>query len=1773
MPAKSTYSAGTAFLTVVPSFRGIEDAFKSQVRDMAKAADKDIASGMARGLKEAQKQARGAGAQAGKDFSGAYQEQARKGLDAAWKALPEPQPDVKMRKWNKALAQVRADMKELSTLRLGIDIDRHSFDAAIEQFHDKLVDLRDSASGINRDIDFYNADQAAKSLHELAKFTDSVNRQAADMGDQAGTAFNQRMQKVLGEGLERIAPFRINADSTEAERKITELYQRMLVLKAQRIGIDIDAATAFAQLREIHQELERLDRTNVRVDIRTNAHDAATGMGAFIQQAEQAGRSTEGIGHRANFSMSRLEYLIALGASLGTVIVPAALAAAGAVGTIGTAAAAVGAGIGVFALGISGVAGAVQALNKYENDQEKSSNSLNQAQRRLAGSAGQVRMAELSLANARRTIAEQEEDAARRVADAEQNLSDARRQARLDIVDAGRAVRDAQRAVTDAEEDAVDVRESLNEALRQAARDIAALDVALARNNVDQQKAVTAQKKALEEIQALRDNPRAHEVELREAKDAYDEQTVRLLELRQKQKELTEDKQRADKLGVEGDKQVIQARERVANADERVARAKEKLSREQEQRREVEYRASRRVSDAQRQVADAQRQQTRQALDGQFQLAQATNAVEQAKRSEQQSWEKAGIAGGEALDNLNWEMKHLSPAAQHFARFIHGLKDEMLGLRASAAEPLLPRLEEAIKLLLPYLPPLEKFIGKVATKVGDLAVESAQAFGSPVWQRFFGYIDKTAVPALDMMFQVGSNLTEGLISLFLALTPFNGQVGGGLIALSEDFAAWAERLNKTKGYQDFLIYVRENGPRVVELLGEVGHLFIDLVKASMPIGEVVLRGLTMLFDLINSVPTPVLSAFVLAIAGVSAGMLALGAVMRVQKIRQQLTDIFGQRAQRLVQTYAVETGRATDKTSRFGKATATIQGIAQATGTRVAGMASSVGTFGAKAATAVTATGPLRRGLDNVRGAAYSAATVLNGPGGVAAAAQVAGQRIGGLASQAGSAATGGLARIRQAAYEVAAAANGPGGLAAGVQTAGGKAKAFGTTIGGVATTLKTKMIGGLSSATAFLGGPWGAALAGATLAIGYFTAKSAEQKGKVDALAGALSALNGEYTDLKNEGKSAGDAAAEAFANAVKTNPELQTAVVTMNNLGVSFEDLVKASTGGDPSAVISAIDEEMRRLNDEMRTPGNFFQIFDNQDRSNRIDELGAMKDAFLKNAKAIGLNSEAQKLLNEADDRSAAITAIKNTNQGKGLDIQRNLIGVYDQNAKRIDELEGLVKAFGTAEGNAALRADALKQAIEGQTGAAKDANERAESWNGALLTLKETVDANGTSLHMNSREGLANRDAIQAAAKAAQELYLEEIKAGGELPKVTKKHGERIAALKEEAKRLGLAEDETNDLINKYGEVPKDVKTIYDTDGFDKVYKELERLHFMQEMIKKGVTGKDAEAEWKHRQSDQNRASHLGWAEGGPVRGPGTTTSDSIIGRLSNDEHVWTAAEVKAAGGHDEVIRMRQAVLGAGHHHLPGWATGGPVRRSQQWPIQVKVPTPKTLTLEEALSVAMDEAGLGEGFTGSPSGGALGGAGGGMGWRWQMAVLRAVFPGLNLISGFRANSYTGSGQLSWHSRNGGRAVDIPPRQDVFNWIHDTYGKRTKELIWGGDPGRGIFEGRHYRFSDLLLSQHGPYRGRPGPSPHIHWAFDQGGQLLPGWNMVPNFTGRPEPVLSPQQWTAMENFVRHNLAGGGRGDTYQLSYADSTLTPERFADIQRRAAVKDRIDRDNY
>lgn len=1705
--ATGVYSAGTAFLAVVPSFLGIESAMQSELRKMGAKLDAQMQASANKGLAGVGKNAASSGRKAADDFTGAFNKDVEKELSKAFSALPGEIDKNLETPWHKAMASLRKDIDDLRNEKVGITIDENTFVKSLQNMRDRMKQLEDTAPAGS---DFFNASAARTALDSALGTVEEARRRGQDQAEAYAGAFDTKLNQALDKGAKAIRPLTVTADTTEADRQVTDLRERIVALSGKTIGVNISAAEAIAEVKAIQEALKALDRDDVDIRVRVEAREASGALTSLTKDVEGTDNELSNMEKTANLTLSRMTYLILAGASLGSVLVPAAAAAAGAIGFLGTSAAGAASGVGVLMLGLSGLGTAIQALDKYSQSQAKSTNSLDQANRSLAGSNDAVQQAESSLANTRRTVANQQADAEEKVRAAVAAVGQARHDASISARDADRSTADAQRDLTRAETDAKDARTALNDAIKQAKKDMQDLRVELDRNGVDQQKAVTAQMAAVNDLHALQVNPRASTVELRRAKDNVDEQTVLLEELKSKRQDLQDQQDKQNRLGADGDTKVIAARKKVADADQKVGDQRVKAQRAEQDSAEKSYQSRQKIAAAQAKVADAERDQARQRAQGNYQIATAENAVATAARSQQQAVEKMGIAGGTALQNLNAAMANLSPTQRNFARFIFGLKDDFLDLRAAAADPMLPGFQKAIEMLLPYLPGVATFVGKIAAELGLMAIQAAQALQGPVWKQFFSYINDTAVPVMQNWFDIANNVVTGLLNIYLALTPLDGQVGRGLVGLSEDFAAWSANLGKSKGFQDFLDYVRENGPKVVHFLGELGELAVRLLIALAPIGAVALKVLTLLAEGLNLIPLPVLTVLVGVIAALSLGIAGLGAVVRAQKFKTELGTIFGDTAQKAIQKYAIDTGKATAETGKFRTGLSTASGMAGAFRDKIYTLPDGV----------VKAFGDKSRAFVNK----YAIET--------------------------------GFATTQSGKFEKAL------GSAAGViQTAGTKLKDLNTRVGGVR--------GAFSSLTSFLGGPWGIAIAAVTIAATTLGNASNKYHQDIKDMSDALGDLGTTFAGLQKAGKLGTADAAKQIHDLVDNNPKLQQAAILLGQIGISFDTLGSAAAGNknDIETMMKILDEQIDATSKKWQDDSNFlFTVFSKDARadSDKLDALRKLKAALKDQADQSGLLAQVNAILAGQDEHAAAITEIKTSHQKDNATVVAQLIGLYDTYDTKISHLNALIDAFSSGEADAATKTQALNDVIDDQTKSLQGANEAAESYNAKLLDLKESAKQNGASLDINSRAGLANRDALEAAATAARDLYVQDIASGAPMDKATQRHQDRINKLKAEAKQAGFSKDETDKLITTYGEIPKAVITSIATKNFTAVYKQLQQMQFMQFMLKQGKSASEALDAWNQEQQAMARAQAHGLsggftlpakATGGPIAGPGTGTSDDVVIRASDGEHMLTAEEVQAAGGHQAVYAWRKAILGG--LQLPAFATGGEIKKKPQataWPYQVNVAG------THVPSEADIEAPLWESLGGAS--GPVGNLKGGQGFRWQEAVMRAQFP--NVV--FTSTTGGHHAKNSWHYK--GRAIDmIPHTRQIMKWIHDTYGGSTLELI-GPYNDLDLWHGKPHQYSAALQREH---------QNHIHWAYDQGGLLQPGAQQVVNATGKPEPVLTQPQWAAVEqqNDIMRQLVANANsvprgGNTYQFEFKDTTLDAARLRSMQQREDAMNRVGR---
>ncbi|MER5671163.1 transglycosylase SLT domain-containing protein [Pseudonocardia alni] len=201
-----------------------------------------------------------------------------------------------------------------------------------------------------------------------------------------------------------------------------------------------------------------------------------------------------------------------------------------------------------------------------------------------------------------------------------------------------------------------------------------------------------------------------------------------------------------------------------------------------------------------------------------------------------------------------------------------------------------------------------------------------------------------------------------------------------------------------------------------------------------------------------------------------------------------------------------------------------------------------------------------------------------------------------------------------------------------------------------------------------------------------------------------------------------------------------------------------------------------------------------------------------------------------------------------------------------------------------------------------------------------------------------------------------------------------------------------------------------------------------------------------------------------ATGGPVRGPGTGTSDSIPTLLSNGEHVLTAAEVAAFGGHGAVQAWRQSIT-----------------RGEADPIRLPL------------------------------------AGGGAAtWQRLWGLVKGQFPAARLTDGYSPRpGYHGKGQAV--DVAGPRSMDMPYMLKINQWIGRNYGG-SSELIHTQPGAYNIKNGRPHTYNAATQAGH---------VNHVHWAegglLDKAmGAASNVWDDIVSFVDSLTSALaSPTQW----------------------------------------------------
>jgi phage-related protein len=231
-------------------------------------------------------------------------------------------------------------------------------------------------------------------------------------------------------------------------------------------------------------------------------------------------------------------------------------------------------------------------------------------------------------------------------------------------------------------------------------------------------------------------------------------------------------------------------------------------------------------------------------------------------------------SGKGAIDKLTGSEKQAALQLQEFEGFWKSYS-------ASFNQPVMNGFTAALKMAQQLLIDLKPAITGAAQALTVLMNDAQKALASPFWKSFFDYLGGTAKNSIIQLGQIAGNVLKTIAGLMMAFQPLSNSMLQGLVKITAAWANWAANLSKTQGFKDFLNYVRQNGPLVMQLLGQAAQLVGRFLVAMAPLGHIILQVAVSVLTFVNNLTKahPELLQLVgLIISGIGAFKLISAAV-------------------------------------------------------------------------------------------------------------------------------------------------------------------------------------------------------------------------------------------------------------------------------------------------------------------------------------------------------------------------------------------------------------------------------------------------------------------------------------------------------------------------------------------------------------------------------------------------------------------------------------------------------------------------------------------------------------------------------------------------------------------------------------------------------------------------------------------------------------------------------------------------------------------------------
>lgn len=891
MPGKR-YSAGAIFLQVVPVFANVQNA----IQDEAKNIDRALGDQMERSGDKAGERAGKAASKRMReeikkaDIGGDLERQMREGVDGMERALSGVNTRNLGKKLRGEVQGMRKELEALKDIDINVDDNFGQVAARVAAVRAQIEEMR-KRSKVFFDVkglpEVYRAATKAQAAIDAIDGDIKLDVDTKAVDRKMG-AFETKFKKVTKSAAQSLS----GNMSKEAKKAVADLEY----LSNLRIGIDISGDMARREIREIRGDLKKLTTAENEIQLRTDAGKAEAELAEFNAMASKIdGRDIEvdvktnakTAGHDADAaanSFRSFNIILLACVSVGPALIPILAGIAGGLIALGPAAAVAVAGLGSVLVGFSGIGDALTAL---QNKQDQSATNAQTNAGRQVSAAKAIEGAQDALADARRNAGRAAENAARAAADAAERVKDAREDAADAIEEALKRQKEAQEEYRDAVQEVKDAEQSLRDAREEARKDAETIAKRQRQNAVDERQAVMDLAEAQNEYNNVLADGSSTDADKEQAAINLEQAQIGLNDVRDEQVALSEEAADYAENGVDGSEKVQDAQDAVTDALEAQKDAQDAVKEAAEAADEARVDGAKAVQDA---LEDQQRvleDNARSMADAKRAIGDAEEALSDARTSAVEDLQ----AINSQQQAVNAAFDKLGPAGRKFAMFLFGLKSGFYEFRDAVQEAMLPAVQRAIEgfIASPAADKARDAFVALAGAFGDFTLALSKSFQGPVWTKFFEMLAELGPQIQSAYGDAFISFMEAFSSILVTSAPFALRFAEGLSKMMDGFAKWAASKEGAKDIKDFIAYVEEIGPEVLDFFSGFARAAGNVARAIAPLGEVVLGLLDGFLNFIAELDPDTLGAIITAFTVI---LLASQVAYAVQNTTKALGALF-----------------------------------------------------------------------------------------------------------------------------------------------------------------------------------------------------------------------------------------------------------------------------------------------------------------------------------------------------------------------------------------------------------------------------------------------------------------------------------------------------------------------------------------------------------------------------------------------------------------------------------------------------------------------------------------------------------------------------------------------------------------------------------------------------------------------------------------------------------------------------------------------------------------